>query len=115
MTAVRVPPPRSLTVLYGATPSNPNFLAEHHPLRADVHEPFFADKIEAEGEANELHKHPDLPSAASVCLLGLLDILAGGHVTWRHAPHFAAHSPANPACREPTLVSYLARSPGGHL
>ncbi len=43
----------SQTLLYGAMPSNPNFLAEHHPLRADVHEPFFSDKIEAEGEANK--------------------------------------------------------------
>jgi UDP-glucose 4-epimerase len=41
----------SQTLLYGAHPSNPNFLAETHPLRASAHEPFFADKIEAEGEA----------------------------------------------------------------
>jgi UDP-glucose 4-epimerase len=41
----------SQTILYGAHPSNPNFLAERHPLRASVHDPFFADKIEAEGEA----------------------------------------------------------------
>jgi UDP-glucose 4-epimerase len=40
----------SLTLLYGAHPSNPNFIAEHHPLRAPKHEPFFADKIEAEAE-----------------------------------------------------------------
>ena len=43
----------SQTLLYGANPSNPNFLSEQRPLRADVHEPFFADKIEAEGEANK--------------------------------------------------------------
>jgi UDP-glucose 4-epimerase len=41
----------SQTLLYGAHPSNPNFLSERHPLRASVNEPFFADKIEAEGEA----------------------------------------------------------------
>jgi UDP-glucose 4-epimerase len=41
----------SQTVLYGAHPSNPNFLSERHPLRASVSETFFADKIEAEGEA----------------------------------------------------------------
>jgi UDP-glucose 4-epimerase len=41
----------SQTLLYGAHPSNPNFLSEGHALRASVHEPFFADKIEAEGEA----------------------------------------------------------------
>ena len=40
----------SQTVLYGAQPSNPNFLTEKHALRAPVTEPFFADKIEAEAE-----------------------------------------------------------------
>jgi UDP-glucose 4-epimerase len=40
----------SLTLLYGAHPSNPNFLGEHHALRATRREPFFADKIEAEAE-----------------------------------------------------------------
>ena len=42
---------RSMTLLYGALPTNPNFLSERHPLRADPQEPFFADKIAAEGEA----------------------------------------------------------------
>jgi UDP-glucose 4-epimerase len=41
----------SQTLLYGAHPSNPNFLTELHPLHADLSEPFFADKIEAEREA----------------------------------------------------------------
>jgi UDP-glucose 4-epimerase len=41
----------SQTVLYGANPSNPNFLTEKHPLRATATEPFYADKIEAEAEA----------------------------------------------------------------
>jgi len=40
----------SQTVLYGAHPSNPNFLTEQHPLRASRKEPFFADKMEAEAE-----------------------------------------------------------------
>jgi len=42
----------SQTFLYGAHPTNPNFLTERHPLRADVDEPFFADKIAAEREIN---------------------------------------------------------------
>lgn len=42
----------SQTILYGAHPENPNFLSERHPLRADLDEPFFADKIAAEREAN---------------------------------------------------------------
>jgi UDP-glucose 4-epimerase len=42
----------SLTLLYGAHPSNPNFLGEHQPLRATKREPFFADKIEAETEVS---------------------------------------------------------------
>jgi UDP-glucose 4-epimerase len=41
----------SQTILYGAHPTNPNFLSERHPLRADPHEPFFADKMEAAREA----------------------------------------------------------------
>jgi UDP-glucose 4-epimerase len=44
----------SSTLLYGALPTNPNFLTERHPLRADQDEPFFADKIAAEVEANRL-------------------------------------------------------------
>lgn len=42
----------SQTLLYGAHPTNPNFLSERHPLRAPHGEPFFSDKIEAEAEAN---------------------------------------------------------------
>ncbi len=42
----------SQTMLYGAHPSNPNFLTERHSLRASRSEPFFADKIEAEEEAH---------------------------------------------------------------
>lgn len=41
---------RSLTWLYGAHPTNPNFLSERHPLRAPRHERFFLDKISAEEE-----------------------------------------------------------------
>ena len=42
---------RSHTLLYGAYPTNPNYLTEKHPLRARRGEPFFADKIEAESDA----------------------------------------------------------------
>jgi UDP-glucose 4-epimerase len=44
----------SLTWLYGAHPSNPNFLTEKHALRAPVSDPFFADKLEAEEQARKL-------------------------------------------------------------
>ncbi len=44
----------SLTWLYGARPSNPNFLSEKHPLRAPTSEPFFADKIDAEEQVHKL-------------------------------------------------------------
>ncbi len=40
----------SQTILYGAEPTNPNFLTERHPLRADPDQAFFADKIAAERE-----------------------------------------------------------------
>jgi UDP-glucose 4-epimerase len=42
----------SQTILYGAHPTNPNFLTERHPLRADADEPFFSDKIAAEREVS---------------------------------------------------------------
>lgn len=42
---------KSTTLLYGAHPSNPNFLSEQHAPRASRREPFFADKIDAEEEA----------------------------------------------------------------
>ncbi len=41
----------SQTLLYGAHPTNPNFLSERHPLRPPRLEPFFVDKIDAEREA----------------------------------------------------------------
>jgi UDP-glucose 4-epimerase len=41
----------SQTFLYGAHPTNPNFLSERHALRASRAEPYFADKIAAEEEA----------------------------------------------------------------
>jgi UDP-glucose 4-epimerase len=57
LNAARQVSPRKLilwsqTILYGAHPTNPNFLTERHPLRADIDEPFFADKIAAEREVN---------------------------------------------------------------
>jgi UDP-glucose 4-epimerase len=39
----------SQTLLYGASPSNPNFLTETHPLRGNPESRFLRDKIEAEG------------------------------------------------------------------
>ncbi len=50
----------SNTWLYGALPSNPNFLDEKRDLRASRSEPFFADKIEAEAKMRELaEKSPE--------------------------------------------------------
>ncbi len=42
----------SQTILYGAHPTNPNFLSERHALRAEAGESFFADKIAAEREVS---------------------------------------------------------------
>jgi UDP-glucose 4-epimerase len=39
---------RSHTLLYGAYPTNPNYLTENHALRARRSEPFLADKLAAE-------------------------------------------------------------------
>jgi len=56
---------RSHTVLYGAHPTNPNYLSEKHPLRARRTESFFADKIEAESEVLRFGK-PGQGRTASV-------------------------------------------------
>ena len=39
----------SQTLLYGASPVNPNFLSELHPLRGNSESRYLRDKIEAEG------------------------------------------------------------------
>ncbi|HEY5147212.1 MAG TPA: NAD-dependent epimerase/dehydratase family protein, partial [Polyangiaceae bacterium] len=44
----------SLTWLYGARPSNPNFITEKQALKAPAAEPFFADKIDAEEQVRKL-------------------------------------------------------------
>lgn len=47
-TGVRKIVMHSSTLLYGALPTNPNYLTERHALRARKSEPFFADRIAAE-------------------------------------------------------------------
>lgn len=71
----------SQTMLYGAHPSNPNFLPESHPLRADMREPYFADKIAAEGEAARFAQRS---AGALVTVLRTAPILGptvGNHIT----------------------------------
>jgi UDP-glucose 4-epimerase len=46
----------SQTVLYGAHPTNPNFLSERHPLRCHREYRFFGDKIDAENEVTRFGK-----------------------------------------------------------
>ncbi|MDO8461775.1 MAG: NAD-dependent epimerase/dehydratase family protein [Deltaproteobacteria bacterium] len=41
----------STTDVYGAHPTNPNFLSEEHPLRGGYRSQFIADKIDAEAQA----------------------------------------------------------------
>jgi UDP-glucose 4-epimerase len=43
----------SSTIVYGATPLNPNFLAEDHPLRGHRRSRFVNDKLEAERETQK--------------------------------------------------------------
>lgn len=58
--ARQAPPERlvlwSQTWLYGAKPSNPNFISEDYPLAASPAEPYFADKIAAEREVARFAK-----------------------------------------------------------
>jgi UDP-glucose 4-epimerase len=46
----------SQTLLYGAHPSNPNFLSESHPLRGNKESRFLTDKIEAEAVVQRFAK-----------------------------------------------------------
>ncbi len=62
----------SQTLLYGAHPSNPNFLSERHPLRAPKREPYFADKMAAESEA---HRFAQRAQGSVVTILRLAPIL----------------------------------------
>jgi len=62
----------SQTVLYGAHPTNPNFLTERHPLRAPQTEPYFTDKREAESEVKRFAEK--MPGAV-VTVLRLAPIL----------------------------------------
>jgi UDP-glucose 4-epimerase len=76
----------SQTSLYGAHPSNPNFLTEKHPLRAPASEPFFADKIEAEEQARKLAQRSP---GAVVTVLRTAPIL--GPTVKNAFTHYLAH------------------------
>jgi UDP-glucose 4-epimerase len=71
-TGVRKIVMRSHTLLYGAHPTNPNYLTESHPLRARRSEPFFADKIEAE---REVLRYADAEKGRTVTILRTAPIL----------------------------------------
>lgn len=62
----------SQTLLYGARPTNPNFLTEDHPLGAPASESWFADKIEAEAE---IARFAEGPSPCVVMVLRTAPIL----------------------------------------
>jgi UDP-glucose 4-epimerase len=48
------------TMSYGANPSNPNFLTEEHPLRANTSARWLRDRVEAEQEVKKFSgKHPE--------------------------------------------------------
>lgn len=50
----------STTEVYGAHPTNPNFLSEEHPLRGGFKSRFLRDRIEAEVQAQKYaKKHPE--------------------------------------------------------
>lgn len=76
----------SQTMLYGAHPSNPNFLTETHELRAPISEPFFADKLEAE---REVERFAERAPGAVVTILRTAPILGPtvSNVVTRYLAH----------------------------
>lgn len=46
----------SSTVVYGATPKNPNYITESHPLSKSADAHFVKDKVEAEKQVAKLHQ-----------------------------------------------------------
>lgn len=63
----------STTMVYGARGDNPNFLTEDHPKRADVHDKFVLDFVEAERHARtHAKRHPD----AKVAVLRFAQVLS---------------------------------------
>ncbi len=63
---------KSSTMVYGAHPSNPNFLTENHPSNGNPHYPFVRDKVEAEEiMLNFKRKHPEV----AVTILRLATII----------------------------------------
>lgn len=71
----------SSTLLYGAHPSNPNFMGEHQPLRATKREPFFADKIEAEAEVGRFVERSEGAIATVLRTAPILGPTAASFVT----------------------------------
>ena len=63
---------KSTTMVYGAHPSNPNFLTEDHPVKGNTRYPFVRDKVEAESiMLNFKKKHPEV----AVTILRLATII----------------------------------------
>jgi UDP-glucose 4-epimerase len=77
---------RSHTFLYGAHPTNPNFLTEKHPLRASKNEPFFADKIAAE---NDVLRYADTAKGRIVTILRTAPML--GPTVRNYVTRFLSH------------------------
>ncbi|MCE7960362.1 MAG: NAD-dependent epimerase/dehydratase family protein, partial [Acidobacteria bacterium ACB2] len=63
----------STTFVYGARGDNPNYLTEEHPLRADPHDRFVMDFVEAERHARDFQRrHPE----AKLAVLRFAQVLA---------------------------------------
>jgi UDP-glucose 4-epimerase len=92
----------SQTLLYGAHPSNPNFLTERHPLRAPSTEPYFADKIEAEAE---IHRFAEQTPGAVVTVLRTAPIL--GPTVHNFVTHYLARRVVPVAMGFDPLVQFL--------
>lgn len=105
---------RSDTALYGAHPSNPNFLVESAPLRGLRETSYLADKIEAEAEVERFAK--ERPQS-SVAILRFAPIVGPTVRTWvtrwlaqRLVPTCLGYDPLVQFVHEMDAVAVLVRA-----
>lgn len=102
----------STAMVYGASPRNPAYLDEAHPLRGAAHAGFVADKVDVELQLADFRRQSGLP----VCVLRPCWTATGGSSIagriLRHPPFFSVlgFDPLLQLLHEDDLVDVLKRA-----